>query len=284
MGEPETAPLPDRVVVDARMLPQSFSFEVNNLSGRERVRILVTPANVVVVPLDKAGVVVVRHEADLLALGFFSNRKAVPSSQSAHLLLAQIAQGEQGARELFLAQTEQKIGLVLIRITSLEKHVPASFGVPGDPRVMPRCHVRGSHFIGCLQEMIELHVGVTQHAGRGRHAPEVAFYEWAHHFSFEFALKVDHIVGKAKASGHAASIVQVVDGATAASALLFSRGAVSPLVPQLHREPYQVVPLFLEDGRGRRAVHSSAHGHRNPARLAHGSNSCGIHRMHLRTR
>src|ERR671924_390121 len=86
MGESETAPLPDRVVVDARMLPQSSPFEVNDHSGRERVRI--SPANVVVVPLDKTGVVVVRNEADLLALGFFRYKKSVPPSQSAHLLLA----------------------------------------------------------------------------------------------------------------------------------------------------------------------------------------------------
>src|SRR6266511_1503517 len=125
MGKAETAPLPDRVVVDAWMFPQNSPFDVNNLSARERSRIFVSPANAVVVPLDKAGVIIVRHEADLLALGFFGNRKAVPPSQSAHLLLAQIAQGKQGARQLFLLQTEQKIGLVLLRIASLEKQVPA---------------------------------------------------------------------------------------------------------------------------------------------------------------
>src|SRR6266496_2785481 len=103
--ETETAPLPDRVVVDAGMLPQNSPFEVDKLSARERIRVFVSPANVVVVPLDKAGVIVVRHEADLLALGFFRNRKAVTPSQPAHLLFAQIPQGKQGARQLFLAQT-----------------------------------------------------------------------------------------------------------------------------------------------------------------------------------
>src|ERR1035437_3754268 len=105
---------------------------------------------------------------------------------------------------------------------------------------------------------------VIAQAARDRRASgKILRDERTHHVFFEAVLLVDDVIRNAKRLGHAACIVNVVDGAAAplhglGHALVTSQSA---LVPQLKRESDDVVALLAQqcgDGGG---VHSSRHGH-----------------------
>src|SRR5213075_1255103 len=72
----------------------------------------------------------------------------------------------------------------------------------------------------------------------------------------ELPLEVDDVVRDVDGGRHAPRVVQIVDRAAATE-----RGLSLALVVQLHRQPDDVVPLLLEQGRGDRRVDAARHGY-----------------------
>src|ERR1035438_5710270 len=105
---------------------------------------------------------------------------------------------------------------------------------------------------------------VIAQAARDRRAPgKILRDKWPYHIVLEAILLIDDVIWNTKRLSHAACIVNVVDGAAAPLHRL--RHALvtgqSPLVPQLKREPDDVVALLAQQCRDGGGVHSSGHSH-----------------------
>ncbi len=138
------------------------------------------------------------------------------------------------------------------------------------------------------QQRLELHIRVAVGARDGRAPGEILIDEGAHHARFKLLLEVHHVVRKIQVLRHALSIVDVVERA---AAMLRRPVALqlgqTPLVPELHGQPDDGMPLLLQQGRDGRGVDTAAHGHGNQAalnRVARGQSvelGCAAHALFI---
>ena len=75
---------------------------VDHRAGARRLRRLA---------LDERRVVAIRNEADLLAVGLLRHVQLQALRVRAHGVLVEVPDGKRGARQVFLRQREQEIGL-----------------------------------------------------------------------------------------------------------------------------------------------------------------------------
>ena len=186
----------------------------------------------------------------------------------AHLRLGEIAHGEEGPGEVFLAKAEEEVALVLVAVAASLEHHPAV--VPLDAGVVARRHRRGARGVHQVPEVAPLEVVVAEDAGAGSAAGEVLPHEGTHHLVLEPLLVVDDVVGNAEVVGHEAGVVQVVEGATARC------GTGAADVPELHRHADALVPRFHQKQGGDGGVDPSAHGY-NDTHLKKGSSLSFAH-------
>lgn len=203
---------------------------------------------------EESAVIILRHEANLLALGLLRGREAQFSGVFPRLLLRELAQGERGARELFLRHAEKEIGLVLLPVKT-----PGDAQAPGDlhpPGVMAGDeHLRAERH-RALGEVVELHHLVALDAGHGRSAVFVLGDEVLDHAMLEGFAHVHHVEGDVELGRHGARIGQVARRATA-PVERFLRGPVGEAQP--HADG--LMALLHHEGRGHRTVHPAAHRH-----------------------
>src|SRR2546425_812216 len=86
--------------------------------------------------LADAAVVMVGHEADLLALGLVRRGQPPATRVGPHLLLRQVAHGKARGGELGLRERPQKIGLVLSNVAPSPEQVASRRAVARHPRVV----------------------------------------------------------------------------------------------------------------------------------------------------
>src|SRR5271156_5572663 len=116
---------------------------------------------------------------------------------------------------------------------------------------------------------------VTQAARDGCASRKIFGNERTHHIALEALLMIDYIIRNADMLGHASSVIDIVQRATAPGHLLghalMSRQP--PLVPQLHSQPDNVVPLRVQHRRDGGRIHTARHGYRNGLGFHHGETS-----------
>ena len=130
--------------------------------------------------------------------------------------LVQLAEREEGARELLLREAEEEVGLVLGRVGGARENPAAARCVEVVAGVVAGGDAVGADLAGGGEELVELEVVVAEGAGDGRAAGEVLVDEGADDLGLEALLLVDDVVGDVEVLGDAAGVVDVVDGAAAA--------------------------------------------------------------------
>src|SRR5215204_4169511 len=110
-----------------------------------------------------------------------------------------------------------------------------------------------------LIERSELQPAITGDTGNRSFAAQVALDKRLHYIAFKLAFEVEDVKRKTKLFADAACVVNVVKRTTARRQRItvFVDTDAAPLVPQLHREADQVVPLLLEQRGRRRRIHTT---------------------------
>src|SRR2546421_675839 len=134
LPDAEPAPLTDRVAGDAGMRTEHAALSVDDRAGPEHVRI---PA------AQETAIVVVGHEADLLALGLVGRDEAESARVGADRVLVEIPDGKMRRGKLRLIERPEEIGLVLARVAAAPQEPAPARRVPRDARVMARGHAGG---------------------------------------------------------------------------------------------------------------------------------------------
>src|SRR6266513_1605442 len=256
-GEPEPSPLADRVRGDALVPAEDFSLTVHDRARTEDRG---------VAPPQEASVVIVRHEADLLALRLVGRNETEPARVGPHLGLGQLADGETRGGELHLREGPEKVRLILLRVSRAQQDVTTARRVAGDARVVPR---RDGDRVPCpraRQERAELQVAVAGNAGHGGPSAAVLVGEAGDDRALERVLHVEEIVRNAQPPGDVAGIVHGLRSAAAPEALRRVR-RLGPR-PDAHGDADDVVALLHEQGRGDGGIDTPAHSHNDALRHA----------------
>ena len=134
LPDAEPAPLTDRVAGDARVRAEHAALSVDDRARPEHARI---PA------AQETAIVIVGHEADLLALRLVGRDEAESTRVRADLVLVEIADGEMRRCELRLIERPEEIGLVLARVAPAPQEPAPARRIPRDARVMAGGHAGG---------------------------------------------------------------------------------------------------------------------------------------------
>ena len=173
--------------------------------------------------------------------------------------LSKLAERKQETRELRRRQLRQRVRLILCMLVAKEmRAVVAAF----DARVVARCDVARAEPIGVLRERPELHEVVASNARIRRSAGGVLIDEPLDDVAPKDFFEVEDVVRDAQRRGARASIVEVVDAATA----LGVRGSRRRI--HFHRDTDDVVTVFDQETGSNRGVDAAAH-RRNDAFFSH---------------
>ncbi len=185
--------------------------------------------------------------------------------------LLHFAQGEEGARELGLGETEEEVGLVLGAVGGTGEDPAVADGVEVIAGVVAGGDTLGADLAGGEEELIELEVVVAEGAGDGGAAGEVFADEGADYLFLEAVLGVDEVVGNVEVFGYVAGVVDVVYGTAAAldgGGHAFAAGEAA-LVPELEGEADEGMALGVEECGDGGGVDSSGHGDGDGVLLRH---------------
>ena len=189
--------------------------------------------------------------------------------------LLHFAEGEEGAGELVLGQTEEEIRLVLRAVGRAGEDPAAAGFVVVVAGVVAGGDALGADLAGGKEKLIELEVVVAEGAGDGGAAGEVFGNEWTDHFVFKTRLSINQVVGDAEVLGYVAGVVDVVDGAAATLGDGFGEaevgvvGGETALVPELESEADERVSLGVQECGDGGGVDSSGHGYGDGVVLRH---------------
>src|SRR5207253_8964694 len=245
-GDPEPPALTDREAMDAAVAAELASRRVDDDAGPERLgRGL---------PLDEAGDVARRHEADLHAVRLLGDGEAERPRLGPDFLFGQLADGEEGPLEIPVGEREEEVGLVLGCVGRGPEMRAAALGVDADAGVVAGGEARRAELPRPPPEQPELDVLVAAGARVRRAAGEILGDERPHHLALEDVREVEHVVGEAEPLGDGAGVVEVLEGATAAG----------PVARQSERDADHLVAGAHAPGGRHRAVDAPAHGDDDP--------------------
>jgi len=106
---------------------------------------------------------------------------------------------------------------------------------------------------------------IVAQTARDRRAPGNVFLDkWTNHVALKPLLVIHHVIRDADLLGHAARVVDVVERAASSLRRLGHPLATSQaaLVPELHGQADEVVPLGAQHGRDGGRIHTARHGDR----------------------
>ncbi len=243
-GNADTLALPEGVVMEAAMGADGLApviddgaRPVGDVFGEE------------LVDIDLA------EEADALAVPFSGIDEAMLMSDFADLGFGKLADGEEGAGNLRLAEKGEKIALVLVRIAAFEEGGGA-VGEVAPAAVMPGGDALKPVAESPLEEDAEFHIAVAEHIGVGGNAIAVSVDEVIDDGAAVFPDKVDDLEGDAELVADGTGVFDILLGGAAAEDIGF-------IHPNLDVSSRDVVPLFLEQEGGDGAVHPAGHGDKN---------------------
>ena len=116
-----------------------------------------------------------------------------------------------------------------------------------------------------IEKLVELQVIVAKTTRDGGPSGKILFDERTHHVTLKTILVIHDVIGDSDLLGDAASVVNVIQGTAASMNSLWHSFAASKsaLVPKLHREPDDIVPLGAQHGRDGGRIHTARHGYRD---------------------
>ena len=201
MVKTESATLAHREMVDTRMPAEHLPFAVDDLSlAGQRTR-----ADL----FDRARVIAVGHEADLLALGLVGSRQSEFARPGANFLFFEFAERELDRFQLFLTEFEQKIGLVLLPVDRTSQAQALGPRVDIHPRIVARRHPIRAEDPRALEQIVELEPRVAGHAGNRCPAREIIVRERANYFGAKTLRVIRNVESDAEVIGDAPRIVNV---------------------------------------------------------------------------
>src|SRR5437868_7797486 len=136
----------------AAVLSPKPSISVDNLA----LRFGRTDALFPKVRVDKACIISVRDEADLLAIILLGHGELKLSRKLAHLRFDHATQRKQGACELLLCQPEKKICLIFVGIQARTHLISTTRLIQTQTSIMPCCNLFCAYSGGHLEKLIEL--------------------------------------------------------------------------------------------------------------------------------
>ncbi len=224
-ADTQASSLSHRIVHQAVMMPDHFSFRAHHVSGLSR-QIGAEELFEVALP-DKA------YPGGILLMTY---RQTVRLRIGAHFRLRHAAHRKHCLSELLCMHHIQEITLILPRV-----HTPEQPAFPVGSDKMPRGHAVSAQLHGKIQKSLELDFPVTQHIRIRRSACLVFLEKIAEHPVPVFPGKVDRIVGNADQITHRAHVRPVF--------LCTAHPVFVGLFPVLHKHADDVVSLLLEHER-----------------------------------
>ena len=179
--------------------------------------------------LNDAGIVAVRHEADILTVALSGVYKAMLLGNLTRLGLVQRAEREAQMRQLVLIQEIQHIALVLAVVHGLFQEPAAVLLL--DAGIVPCGDGITAEQLRALDEFGEFHVAVAVDAGVRCRTALIGIHKAVHHLLAEAVREIEHIKRHTELIGHAARILDVFERAAA----LFARYPGVLIVEQPHR-------------------------------------------------
>ena len=122
-GDADAAPLADRVAQDAVMAAEHAAVDMDDVAGRGGVRLQLG---------DDVGILALRHEADVLAVGLVGDGQAHALGDGAHRGLGHAAERKAQIVDLLLRGGEQEIALVAVGIDRAEQRAVRAVGAAAD--------------------------------------------------------------------------------------------------------------------------------------------------------
>lgn len=235
-GDAESFALPNGVEWDSLMVSNLVSLLVEDGAGHEGRGGFFA---------QKAAVVFVGDEADILAFAAVGGFQPAFLGEGAHLVFAQGAQGEVQPGKFALLEHIEHIGLVAGVVYPAQQGI-ASDGEGGicrgggrdDAGVVAGCHCLTAKLAGVLSQGKEFDVAVAGEAGVGGGAAGISFNEEAYNLLPKRGLIVEQVVGDAEPLTY---FLRVGHGLLN----MLGVGAVAPLT-QDHCCAHNVVALFVE--------------------------------------
>ena len=222
-------------------------------------------------PLDRGGIVTVRHKADVLTVVLVRVAEAMRLGNGARLGLVQTAERKARVRELLLREPGKHIALILRRVHGLFERV-APVRQLLDAGIVPgRQHVAPERAGACLQQA-ELQIPVAVQAGVRRRPVLIGRGKARHDLLTKRILIIKDIVRHAQRIGHAAGILHIVERAAGVAA----RHAGVLIFIQLHGHAHAVVTRLLHQVCRHARIHAAAHGD-------HRLRAAALFRLHLCT-
>ena len=114
--------------------------------------------------------------------------------------------------------------------------------------------------IGHFKELVELDEVVAKRAGNRRAAGQIVGNERLDDLLFEALFEIHHVIGNAKNGGNKAGIVDIIKRTAAAGCAALGREmGQTALIPELHSQANNRVPLALQETSDNGAIDSARH-------------------------
>ena len=234
------------------------------------------------VALQKAQIVAIGHEADILAIVLLRIDEALLFSDFAHMGFHETAKRQKRMRQLVLRHKGEHVALILRGIEAApqrETNAIACGHIIARPRIGAIVDARNdrrilSHtlnssvmtggneiaaqFLGALQKPAEFHAAIAFDARIGSMPRFVLFHERTHDFVFELRRIIEHVMRNAQAECHIARIFDVVEAATGMAIAI--DGIV---VVELHRGANAFIALALQQVCRHTRIDAAAHRDKN---------------------
>ncbi len=242
---------------DAFVSAQHFSFPVHEIA---RAR---NPSRSLAV--DEACVVVIRHEADFLAVRLLGHGQPQAAGYGADFRLLILAHGHQGVGELLLGQIIEGVGLILF-FAYAPADGESAVRQPDNPGVMSGGYIIRPDGKAPAQKRLPFHITVTGDAGVWCTSLQIFFYEIIYHMAFELLPEIHHVVGNLQNLGHPPGILHRRQAAASLALSPFLRGAsffrrVPAVLPYLHGDAYDIIALLFQQISRHGGIHASRHAH-----------------------
>ena len=204
--------------------------------------------------LEKAAVVVVRHETDFHALFLVGGLEIAMPRHFAGVALGLFAERKEDARQLILPEREQKITLILPRIFAALEQQTRTIRTFFHARKMSCRNKIRAELIRAVNEPTKFQILIAHHARVRRAAGLVFIGEILDDVFLKIRRFVHEIIWHVEL---VADRTRVGDGLRTAAFVL---GAVHAILrPEFERDTDDVVALLNQKRRRRRGINSSAH-------------------------
>ena len=224
--------LSDGVMGDSLMFSEDHAVFVHKVSASRNIGRLA---------LDKSGIIVIRHKADLHAVLLLCHGETTVLGDLSHLILRVITDGHQRLGKLELGQVVERVGLVLRRRHGIADRV-TSVRQLADPGIVTGRNIISTDLQTALQKCLPFYIAV---AGNTRiRCPSMQIFrdKIVDHILLEFFPEVHNIVGNSECPCDASCILHRTE--PTASAVFLNRTGIL-LLPDLHGDPDHVVSLLL---------------------------------------